>query len=124
MRLALPIGAALPLSVPGAYTWSDTRTALSVTLSVRKSCPGFIDSLYVRQVSPARLVAVKMSGLPTMLWLVPTGCVHVAVNGELASPGTVFVGRKRSVGAFGPVASQFHWLSSVMPKSSAPPRAV
>jgi hypothetical protein len=91
---------------------------------VRKSCPGFIDSLYVRQVMPAAVSALNKFGLPTMLWLVPTVCVQVAANGELPRPGCVLVGSGRSCGAFGPVASQFHCESSVMPKSSPPPSAV
>ena len=101
-------------------------TALSPTLSVRKSWPGFIDSLYVRQVIPAAVMALNRLARPTMLWLAPP-LVQLAggfVNGELASPGWVLVGSGVSCGALAPVASQFHWLSSMMPQSSAPPSAV
>ncbi len=73
---------------------------------------------------PAAVIALNRLGLPTMLWLTAAVCVQLAANGELARPGWVLSGSGRSWTALAPVASQFHWLSSVMPKSSAPPRAV
>jgi hypothetical protein len=45
-------------------------------------------------------------------------------DGEEAHEGWGVLVRGDKIAAVGPVASQFHWLSSVMPKSSAPPRAV
>src|SRR5262245_12892871 len=104
-RFGSPIGAVLPLSVPGAYTWSGAVTAGSATLSVRGSCPGFIDSLYVCQVNPWAERAEKMFGRPTMLWdtVGPNrfgGNVQVEAKSELARPGWSLVGRNLSVGAF------------------------
>ena len=95
-RFGLPIGRRVAADRPRrvhVILRDDRRVRDAVGAEV---LPG-VHRLAVRAPGqPVAEMALNRLALPTMLWFVPTACVQVVANGELASPGWVLSGTGRS----------------------------